>query len=108
MSDDLRAALPRSISLRTYVLLMFSYPAQRWFVVLRSDRRKELLDGLALNLPAIAQQPCCVIEVPCDPDDIEAIERAALKQPDPRENAELSAHFDHFLTKPRGLGKPVQ
>lgn len=108
MSDDLRAALPRSLSLRTYVLLMFSYPAQRWFVVLRSDRRKELLDGLALNLSSIASQPCCVIEVACDPDDIEAVEAAALKRADPRENAQMSGHFDHFLSEPRGLGKLVE
>lgn len=103
MSDDLRAAVPRFVSVATYVLLMFSFPAQRWFVVVRSDRRKEFLEDVGRNLHAITQQPCRVISLSCDPDDIDAIERAALRERAPVENAQMSAHFDHYLKPPKGL-----
>lgn len=91
MSDDLRAAVPRSVRLATYLLLMFSFPAQRWFVVLRADRRKEFLEDVGRNLYAITEQPCRVISLSCDPDDIEAVEAAALREEQPDENAEMAA-----------------
>lgn len=94
-ADDLRAALPRVLSVSTFVLLMFSFRDQRWFVVARSIRRVQL-DGLALVLFPLTDQPCSVVEVVCDPDDIEAIEAFAADFAAPDANAQMREHFAPF------------
>lgn len=91
-ADDLRAALPRSLSLSTFVLVTFVFQLQRWACVARSDRRVQL-DGLALVLAPLTYQPFVVVEVDCHPDDVEAIEAFAAKLAPPPENAELRAHY---------------
>lgn len=102
-ADDLRVAVPRSLSSSTFVLVMFSFSAQRWFVVARSPRMAAL-DGLGLVLEPITSQPCRVIAVECDPDDIEAIEAAALKVEPPSSNAEMREHFAPFAPWGRRKG----
>jgi hypothetical protein len=94
-ADDLRAALPRSFSLSTFVLLTFVFQLQRWACVARSTRRVQL-DGLALVLAPLTYQPFVVVEVDCDPDDVEAIEAFAAKLAAPAVNAELREHFAPF------------
>lgn len=95
-ADDLRAALPRNLTVTTFALLIFVYPMQRWAVVARATRRVQL-DGLALVLAPLTTQPCTVVEIDCDPDDVEAIEAFAGAVDAPRENAEMRDHFAPYV-----------
>lgn len=94
-ADDLRVAVPRSLTLSCFALAMFVFREQRWFVIARSPRRVQL-DGLALVLFPLTDQPCSVVEVACDPDDIDAVEAFVAKLAVPALNSEMRAHFAPF------------
>lgn len=94
-ADDLRVAVPRSLTLSCFALAMFVFREQRWFVIARSPRRVQL-DGLALVLFPLTDQPCSVVEIACDPDDVDGVEAFVAKLEPPVLNAEMRAHFAPF------------
>lgn len=79
-ADDLRSALPGGLGGPTFVLVTLVYKDRCWATVARSLNRGRLL-GLAEVLPPLVSQPFEVIEVACDPEDIEAIELAVAGHP---------------------------
>lgn len=80
-SDDLRSAVKRfKVGGPTFVLFLWVSREFRWFPVARSPIRAKVA-ALAAALAPLVSEPCSVVRVECDPDDVEAIEAEADRVP---------------------------
>lgn len=98
--DDLRGSftlLRGGLDGPTFVLCLFVYATPAWVAVARSAHRAKL-DALADLLAPLVMQPFQVIEVACDPDNVEAVEAAVAKLA--LVDDEMVDHFHHPLRNP--------
>ncbi len=95
--DDLRSSfqhlLRGGLGGPTFVLAVFVYAPAGWVAVARSLHRAKL-DALAQQLRPVAHASFRVIEVDCDPEDVEAVEAAVLALP------RVDADFDNAIHSP--------